>query len=96
MKKTILNGLMLFTLSGYSQTKKDTTIVGDTISYEKNVSYGCCGTKVITTKLVIKDTTFKNTFVPLTPKQKKRNRRITFGMVGSFITLIILGTISTK
>ena len=96
MKKTILIGLMLFTLSGYSQSKKDTTIVGDTISYEKNVSYGCCGTRIITTRMVIKDTTHKNFYVPLTPKQKKRNRIMSWGMVGSFITLIILGTISTK
>lgn len=93
MKKTIFIGLMLFTLSGYSQ---DTTKVkGDTIVNERYVTYGY-GTKTITTKLIIKDTSFKRVCVPLTPKQKRRNRRITFGMVGTFITLIVLGSISSN
>lgn len=93
MKKTIFIGLMLFTLSGYSQ---DTTKVkGDTIVNERYVTYGY-GTKTITTKLIIKDTSFKSVYVPLTPKQKRRNRRITFGMVGTFITLIVLGSISSN
>jgi hypothetical protein len=95
MKKTIFIGLMFFTLSGHSQ---DTTKVkSDTISYEKNVVYNnCCGTRIITTRLVLKDTTFKNTYVPLTPKQKKRNNRVVFGMVGAFVSLIVLGSISSN
>jgi hypothetical protein len=95
MKKTIFIGLMFFTLSGHSQ---DTTKVkGDTISYEKNVIYNnCCGTKIITTRLVIKDTTIKNTYVPLTPQQKRRNKRVMWGMIGSFVSLIVLGTISSN
>lgn len=95
MKKVILISFILFGFKGYSQ---DTTkVVSDTIVNEKYVSYNtCCGTKTITTKIVIKDTTIKSTYVPLTPKQKKRNRRVTFAMVGSFLTLILLGSISTN
>lgn len=92
MKKLILISFILFGFKGYSQTTK---AVGDTIVNEQYVSYNaCCGTKTITTKIVIKDTTIKSTYVPLTPQQKKRNRRVVFGMVGSFLTLILLGSIT--
>jgi len=95
MKKLILISFILFGFKGYSQ---DTTkVIGDTIVNERYITYNnCCGTKTITTRVVIKDTTIKSNYLPLTPKQKKRNRRVTFAMVGSFLTLIILGTISTK
>lgn len=93
MKKLILISFILFGFKGYSQTT--TKAVGDTIVNEQYVTYNnCCGTKTITTKIVIKDTTIKNTYVPLTPQQKKRNRRVSFAMVASFLTLILLGSIT--
>jgi len=95
MKKLILILFVLFGFKGYSQ---DTTkVVGDTIVNERYVTYNrYYGTKTIVTKIVIKDTTIKNTYVPLTPKQKKRNRRVTWTMVGAFVTLMILGITSTN
>ena len=95
MKKVILFCFILFGFKGYSQ---DTTkVVSDTIVNERYVTYNTYyGTKTITTKIVIKDTTLKNNRIPLTPKQKKRNRRLTFGMIGLFLGLTIFGITSTN